>query len=83
MTYGAEQVEADAIRAALKNPKESICMAWFTAARQPVRKKRRKGGGGIRPDRLNMTIYGSRMIWYTGSDDSWDGGAYGNQACCH
>ena len=42
MTHGVERVVADAMRATLKNPKESVFMAKFAAASVAASKKRRK-----------------------------------------
>ena len=42
MTHGVERVVRDAVRATLKNPRESIFMAKFAAASKAASKKRRK-----------------------------------------
>ena len=47
MTRGVERVVRDAIRATLKNPRESVYMAKFAAASKAAGKKRRRKG---RPD---------------------------------
>ena len=42
MTHGVERVVKEAIKATLKNPKESVFMAKFAAASKAAGKKRRK-----------------------------------------
>ena len=42
MTGGVERVVCDAVRATLKNPKESVYMARFALASKAASKKRRK-----------------------------------------
>ena len=58
MTQGVERVVADAIKATLKNPRESVFMARFAAASRAASKKRRKAedAGEHRPPFLIASI---------------------------
>ena len=48
MTHGVERVVREAMRATLKNPRESIYMAKFAAASKAASKKRRKAEDALR-----------------------------------